>query len=360
MEAYIKRLEELYEKSPRIKLKSKDKYLFISDFHIAARGVRDDFAPNSRMIMSLLKEYYYPQNYILVLNGDIEELQKVKPKVIVKKWKDLYAIFDLFRSDNRLYKLIGNHDMALLKSKNLAAVNSTLLESFILESSFGDLFIFHGHQASKYNGFNYHLSSFFLRYLVKPLGIKNIVREYSSKTHKVEERVYEFSRKNKLVSVIGHTHRPVFESLSDIDIAVFTIENLSREYMGASKRKKESIKKEVHQLKIDLKRMLEDTSMQSSIGSIYNKELSIPTFFNSGCVIGKKMAHCLELSNDTISLVRWNSKKQKEKYFDEDTAKEIQLSKGSCYKKILKQDTLEYIFNRIHLLGDSGSEEPEK
>jgi hypothetical protein len=46
--------------------------------------------------------------------------------------------------------------------------------------------------------------------------------------------VYGFSSRRKIVSIIGHIHRPLFESLSKIDTLKYRIEQLCRHYPLAS------------------------------------------------------------------------------------------------------------------------------
>jgi len=125
--------------------------LIISDLHMGT-GKRDDLADNGELLISLLEDYYYPQGWCLVLNGDIEELQRYSLDRIKEKWKRLYAVFDLFAGRNRLYKLIGNHDDELLLNK---AYQYPLYGVIRIETGLIPAYVFHGHQSSyiysKYN-----------------------------------------------------------------------------------------------------------------------------------------------------------------------------------------------------------------
>ncbi|MDA3900899.1 MAG: metallophosphoesterase family protein [Spirochaetes bacterium] len=330
---------------------NKEKYIIFSDFHLGKRKSRDDFLKNSEFMMKVLTEYYYPRGYILVLNGDVEELQKNSIDTVLKRWKDLYAVFTLFAEDNRLFKIVGNHDYRLYTRNFTDSVNSRLYDGLVLDYQGNSIFIFHGHQASRYSGHLNKMIGIILRYLAKPLGIKNIVRDYGNiKVHKTEERVYLYSQKKGLVSIIGHTHRPLFESFSDIDIILFTIERLLRDYLGAGKRERLRLEHEISDNRKHLRRILAYDSMEGAIGSIYNQEMIIPVIFNSGCVIGPKGATGIEIENDSIALVRWYSTSQKEKYYSQVNDQIFNFSKSSVYRKVLKQDSLEYIFTRIRLL----------
>ncbi|MFW5808715.1 MAG: metallophosphoesterase [Spirochaetota bacterium] len=348
---YHMELRNLLKTSPVIPCTGKSRFIIFSDFHLGSGGRRDDFYHNSRNMMSILRDYYYPQGYHLILNGDIEELQKNKISSIERAWSELYGIFELFQKDGRLSKIFGNHDISLLHRRGSRAANRTLHEGVVLRSKSGDVFVFHGHQASQYNGPLNSTIGLVLKYLAHPLGIKNLVRDYGNmKIHKTEERVYHFSQQSGIISCIGHTHRPLFESLSDIDITMFNIESLLRSYIKAPLPRKRKLEEEIAFYKAQLTKIANKDPISGSIRSIYNKDLIIPVIFNSGCVIGRKAMNGLEISGTSISLVRWNSASQIEKYGFCDEPEKIVLAGRPFYRKTLKQDTLNYIFTRIRML----------
>lgn len=352
MEVFINKLDALYQRSGRIKCSKKRRYIIFSDFHLGTGGRRDDFSGNARQVLTLLKEYYYPKGYSLILNGDVEELQKHRAEKVFTQWKELYRIFDIFKEEGRLYKIWGNHDQELLGREFHHGCNKGLLESLILEFPQGDVFVYHGHQASAYKGILNFMIGLALRYFVNPLGVKNIVRDYGNmKAHNTEKRVYEFSRRKGIVSIIGHTHRPLFEAMSDIDIIMASIENLIREYIRKDSVHKAAIEREICMYKAELQKKLADESMEGAIGSIYNREMIIPVIFNSGCMISKKMINGIEILDGRISLIRWTSEAQKKRYYrDDEEVEEFRFGERSYYKKILKSDSLEYVFTRIHLM----------
>lgn len=351
MYRYNNKLHKLLNLSENHRCNKGSRYIIFSDFHLGRGGKRDDFYYNGAVMIPLLRDYYFPAGFHLVLNGDIEELQKNKISAIENAWADLYDTFELFQKDGRLTKIIGNHDLSLLKNPGKCSANSDLQEGLVLSYENDRIFIFHGHQASHYNG---HLNSsigYVLRYLAHPLGIKNIVRDYGNlRIHRTEQRVYAFSQDEGIISCIGHTHRPLFESLSNIDILMYNIEYLLRAYETASRRKRKKIEEEIAFYKNQLHKISEQDPISGSIRSIYNKDLIIPVIFNSGCVIGKKYITGLEISEGTISLVRWSSGRQLKKYGFCDEAEEILVNRSKLYRKVLKSDSLSYIFSRIKLL----------
>lgn len=207
-----------------------DRYVIFSDLHMGDGGSKDDFASNAALFQYVLSKYYLQKDFSLILNGDIEELQRFEGHVIKKQWKNVYRIFNAFHDLNNLYKIIGNHDLALCLPGKYK-VNYKLHHSITLSHEKGDMMVFHGHQASmKYKKLN-KLVGYTLKYIANPLQIRNYsVSHNSRKQFALEKRVYHYSAYRKLVSVIGHTHRPLFESLSKAERLSHRIENLCRQY----------------------------------------------------------------------------------------------------------------------------------
>ena len=53
-----------------------EKVLVISDFHMGNGGRNDDLLRNADLLIDCLEKYYFDGGWYLVLNGDIEELQR--------------------------------------------------------------------------------------------------------------------------------------------------------------------------------------------------------------------------------------------------------------------------------------------
>jgi predicted phosphodiesterase len=122
------------------------------------------------------------------------------------------------------FQIAGNHDPDLV---NIKSRSQRRLSARKLEYDSKTIFIFHGHQASFFWERFQTLCGFILRYIANPLGIKNYSVSHDSRIRfQTEKRVYNFSRHMQIVSLIGHTHRPLFESLSKVDCLKFKIEQL--------------------------------------------------------------------------------------------------------------------------------------
>ena len=329
----------------------KTKVLIISDLHMG-RGKRDDLAYNGSLLTAMLERYYFPGGWFLVLNGDVEDLYRHSFGAIQKNWPELYRVFDLFANENRLYKTLGNHDEELLFIKDYPY---PLYQVLKIESSAVPVFVYHGHQASQaYTKFS-AIPRVLVRYLLTPFGIKNISAARNPyRRFSIEKKAYAFSRENSCISIIGHTHRALFESLSRFEIVRFEIERLCRDYMVSEGDKKKEIAQEVSELRTELGRLRRSERRDILRQSLYGDELPLPCLFNSGAVISRHGINALELDNEHIALVYWFKEGRESKFIRRGNYK-IEKLEGTPYSMtVLNRDRLDYIKARIELLGPAG------
>jgi len=323
--------------------------LIISDLHMGA-GKRDDLADNGGLLINVLEEYYFPQGWCLVLNGDIEELQRHSLGKITKNWKRLYDVFDLFAGQKRLYKLIGNHDEELLLDKNYKY--TPLYNVIQIENGVIPVYVFHGHQSSYIYSKYKELLKAGVRYVLKPFGIKNTAPGPNShKRYHEEKAAYKLSMNMRCISIIGHTHRPLFESLGRFDYIKFEIERLCRDYPASSQEKRGLIETNVMALRRELGKLKEKERRDVLRHSLYGNEIPVPCLFNSGCTIGKKGLHAIELTCEDIALVYWYEEGKGRRFISRG-GYEIEKF-GNNRRAVLNHDRLEYISARIHLLGST-------
>ena len=337
-------LDRLLAEAPVTAIDDSDRLVILSDFHMGDGGARDDFLPNSALCMAVLREHYLPRGARLVLNGDVEELQRTPYRRIHDRWAALYSIFDAFRSGAGLLKLVGNHDEGVpgaLPSARFAYRSDTV-------------FVFHGHQATTlYRSYNEPIA-FLLKYIAHPLGIGNhSVSRDSGKRFKIERRVYRFSSANHVLSIIGHTHRPLFESMSKADSLKFKVEQLCRLYPETSASEQVGLERAIGRLKIELRRVLEKHHGERTRGSLYDWGLHVPCIFNSGCVIGKSGLTAIEIEEGRIRLVHWFDEARNSRYLEDDGGDSpLRLPGTGYWRVVLKEDSLRYMFTRIRLLAD--------
>jgi len=328
------------------------KVLIISDLHMGS-GSRDDLSHNGEMLTCILEEYYFKDGWFLILNGDIEELQRYSLDLIREKWPGLYRVFNLFAEANRLYKIVGNHDDQLL-SKTRSSYPYTIHTAVKINTGVIPAYVYHGHQLSSvYMRFN----SFFgllTRYFLKPFGIKNISDARSPhKRFHIEKQAYAFSIENNCLSIIGHTHRPLFESLGRFDYIKFEIEKLCLDYPESTGDDRSRIENEVNTLREELRKLKRSERRDVLRQSLYGDELPVPCLFNCGCTLGKKGIDAIEMTNENIALIYWFAEGKSKKFVTRGSY-EIKGIPGKPYHRaVLNVNKLNYVFSRIKLLGNS-------
>lgn len=324
------------------------KVLIISDFHMGS-GRRDDLHPNGEIIKKILEDYYFKDGWYLVLNGDIEELAKFSLRDIRAEWAGMYRVFDRFAAEGRLYKTLGNHDEDLIFERYYPY---PLYNAMRIETGLIPVYVYHGHQSSRvYTDFN-KLVRLSLRYFFKPIGIRNIASARSPhRRFHVERQAYNFSRKNNCISVIGHTHRALFESLGRFDYIKFEIERLCRDYPESSGADKERIAGEVENLRMELGKLKRSEKRDGMRDSLYGDEFPVPCLFNSGSAIGKKGINAIELDNKNIALVYWFVEGRGMKFVSRGWYKVEKLTGSNYCRSVLNQDRLDYVKAKIELLG---------
>ncbi|MBM3161911.1 MAG: metallophosphoesterase [Chlorobi bacterium] len=346
-------LERLLNQAPALSLDASSKVLILSDLHMGNGGRRDEFRRNADLVRAMLADYYHPERYSLILNGDIEELFKFSLDSITGQWSDFYDLFTRFGENGFVFKTYGNHDAALLDERDYR-LQPYMLESIKFLYGKETMLLFHGHQASVLLWETYPQVSrsvvFFLRYIAKPVGIRNFSIAYNSRRRfAIEKSIYDFSNNAKIVSVIGHTHRPLFESLSKVDYLNYRIEELCRAYPAADSPDRIVIEGKITALKEELDSCYRQGKKIGLRSGLYNT-LTIPSVFNSGCAIGKRGITALEIEGSIIRLVYWFNGKQSRKFISDRDNRPRELGNTGFYRIVLNEDHLDYVFSRLHLL----------
>jgi len=341
-------LSKLFDRAPTIPLTDESRYIIFSDLHMGTGGRADDFRHNADLFTSVLGRYYLPKNYRMILNGDVEELQRFSAPAIERQWPSVYDLFAAFRSGPGLHWLIGNHDKRRLTHPH---PDFPVEEALVFEYGSDLIFVFHGHQSMQaYENHNAWVG-FVLKYVATPLNIKNYeVSHNSAKRFRTERRVYEFATSNRLLTVIGHTHRPLFESMSKIDSVKFEVERLCRKYPKSDAKKQARIEGKIASFKEELRRIEAGEDENGDQSSLYSENLVVPSVFNSGCVLGKRGITALEIDGGKLSLVHWFDANRTKRYLQYQNYKTERLSDSDYYRVVIKSDSLSYILSRIKLL----------
>ena len=343
------RLKNLLAAAPRRSVAADEKIVVLSDLHMGNGGRNDDFLHNGPLCLEALEFYYLAKDYTLVLNGDIEELLRNPKAAIEAAWQPIYDLFERFRKKKRLVWLQGNHEILPAETRGGGRPGWFDGESLVLEFPNGQIFLFHGHQAGVANSgrFN-HLIGWSLKLFANGLGIGNrSIAHDSVKKFKLEKAVHEFSRGEGLVSIIGHTHRPLFESLSKKESQALRLERLCRDYTRADAPRRLRIRAAVRDLKDELENPKRDPGLATTVYGA----LPVPCVFNSGCAVGKRGFTTLEIKDGKIALVFWSSPERSKLPAAYNEYKPSRHYGAGAYRTILRRDALDYVFSRIQLLG---------
>jgi predicted phosphodiesterase len=311
-------------------------------------SAKDDLRGNGELVLAMLDRYYLDRGSILVLNGDIEDLQKFPYPRIRSAWRDLFSSFDRFAREGRLYKVYGNHDEELLES---ARYPYPLYGGLRLEWEGRILYAFHGHQASGFYAKYNRLSGAAIRYGLHTLGIRNrSPSKDSNRRYHIERWIYDFARGSGVVAVIGHTHRPLFESLSKYDRLRFNIERLCLEYPEADGARKAVIADTVRLYKDEF-RCLGRKEMRNKRGrGLYGRDIILPCLFNSGCAIGRKGVTAIEIEEGRIALAYWFEEGKERAYLEREAGPSTALEGTRYRRSTIESESLDSIFARMDLL----------
>jgi predicted phosphodiesterase len=350
---FAARLDEIFANSTSIPVTGAAPIVIFSDLHLGDGKRGDDFARNGDMFLSILERYYMQSGFRLILNGDVEELQKYSLAKIRRRWPRFYELMGALDDEGRLFKVIGNHDLDL-EGMAERGCTTELHEGLRLNYRGQTLFVVHGHQASQaFDRYNAILA-WLVRYLVRPLGIKNkSVAHDNRRKHKLEEKIYGYAASRGIIAIIGHTHRPLFESMSKTDTLKYNIEHILRHYEEFDAEERRVQKRLVAEYLAELREIKEREEDSLGEGGIYHDLVLKPNLFNSGTVVGRKGMTCLELDNDQIRLVHWFKDANERVRVSYPMNRMNRPLDDGYVRVVIKEDSLDYIFTNIELLEEA-------
>jgi predicted phosphodiesterase len=325
-------IEEVKKKGPIISFDSrKDKFIIFSDQHKGAKNGADDFMLCEPNYLAAL-DYYFQNNYFYIALGDCEELWENTLTAVKKHQQPSFEKEKNFFQNNRGIKIFGNHDLywqndpfANMQLKEMYGCELPIYEGALLQTTINEekvnIFCTHGHQGDAASDGNW-FSKFFVSKIWAPLQsllrINPNTPAYDAQLKTIHNGImYQWSAAQKnLFLITGHTHQPVFESLTHI-------ERLYRQLLFVEKIADPEMINSLHK-EIQV-RKFEYTKVSPDYLSLK------PTYFNSGCCCySDGDITGIEIEEDCIRLIKWHVK--------DGTPQRIILEE-SAFEELLKATT---------------------
>lgn len=284
---------------------STDPFIIFSDQHKGARNYADDFATNEKNYLAALA-YYNNNNYQLICLGDSEELWENQLGAVKKHNKQTFEAEKLFLQRAAFIKIFGNHDLywdndplASFQLEKIYGQPLKVYEGLVLETMAGEnplqIFLTHGHQGDLQSDGNW-FSKWFVSRVWAPfqayLRINPNTPAYNNQLKSVHNQLmYEWAASQEAVLITGHTHQPVFNSLT----------HLERIYIQLN----HAIAKndEVAQQKLHEQLTIEKINYGDEIPTFKPVQ---PNYFNSGCCcFNDGDITGLEICGGKIKLIKW-------------------------------------------------------
>lgn len=222
--SYERRLDKSFRNAPVLALRPNSKIVFISDCHRGVGNSNDNFLKNQNLYLAALR-HYYKNGFFYVELGDGDELWENRSLAAIREiHSDVFCMLSLFKKENRLYQIYGNHDHAMKNNTEYPHYSGLVLklcscghwnpDQTAPSPRCLEFYLTHGHQADLLNSTLWKLSRFLVRYLWKPLEQMGVLDPTSAarnyrRRQRSEKRLSGWAVKNKCYLMTGHTHRPM-------------------------------------------------------------------------------------------------------------------------------------------------------
>lgn len=284
---------------------SKQKFVILSDQHKGARDDADDFAGAESNYLAALT-YYHKNQFHYINLGDSEELWE---NTFAEVQQHNQATFDkeaAFLNRDAFTKVFGNHDLywdnSPAAAKNLQQLYQKKLkvyEGVLLRANVDgkklDIYLTHGHQGDKQSDGNW-FSKWFVSAIWGPIQAylrvnpNTPANNFELKTAH-NQMMYEWSQKqNDVLLITGHTHQPVFKSLTHIEKLYA---ELDRAKMDSNTQKVQEIENLI-------------AKRHAAGDSVISFKDYKPCYFNTGCCcFDDGDITGIELEAGYIRLIKW-------------------------------------------------------
>lgn len=313
-----------------IPFQSQDRFIIFSDQHKGAKNGADDFMLCEPNYLAAL-DYYNQQDFHFISLGDCEELWENLLSSVLKHQQPSFNRYKQFIAKNKFFKTIGNHDLdwkndpvTILQIKSIFGADVTIYDGIVLQTTINNkqlrIFCTHGHQGDRASDGNW-FSKFFVSRIWAPLQaftrINPNTPAYDASLKTLHNKLmYEWSTaQNNLLLITGHTHQPVFESLT-------YIERLYRQLQIAEQMDDGTmialLREEIQKRKFEYSHVTDDYMCMK------------PTYYNAGCCcFNDGDITGIEIAEGALRLIKWAAKG------------------GKPQRQVLEEESLEKLFHLI-------------
>lgn len=298
-------IEKPGKKGLMIQFNATDNFIIFSDQHKGARNYADDFTTNEKNYLAALS-YYNSCNYQLVCLGDSEELWENTLDAVKQHNKATFELEKLFLKRKAFIKIFGNHDLywgndplAGFQLESIYGEKVKIYEGLILETLIEEkplqIFLTHGHQGDLQSDGNW-FSKWFVSRIWAPfqayLQINPNTPAFNNQLKSAHNKMmYDWAAAQESVLITGHTHQPVFNSLTHLERILIKLD-------AANKTRD-----------LNEQQKLQDQMLKEKIS--YGTEVPVftalqPNYFNSGCCcFNDGDITGLEITEGKIRLIKW-------------------------------------------------------
>ena len=288
-----------------VPLKPEHRIVIFSDQHKGDRSLKDDFKLAEQNYLAAL-EYYNTHEYLYCNLGDSEELWENLVLDVIKHNKATFEAEKRFLNRNAFIKVFGNHDLywdndplsgfmlQRIYGKKVKIYEGVIFERLVKGKKLS-FFLTHGHQGDLQSDGNW-FSKWFVSTIWGPLqSFLRINPNTPAYDNQLKSRHNQFmydwtAAQVNLCLITGHTHQPVFNSLTHLERTYIRLENARKDNDQATIRK----------LEADL--LAGNISGDTSPRLKYSKN----TYFNAGCCcFSDGDITGIELEDGVIRLIKW-------------------------------------------------------